>query len=208
MYAVVDSGGKQYRVEEGSEIVVDRLRAEKGDKVTLRPVMFKGEEVVVGAKELGKIKVEATVTEHLRGEKIKVFKYKAKKGYSRRAGHRSELTRLEITSLGGGVKKAAPKQETAKKAESKPKAAEKAATEPKAPAKPRTAAKAGKAPAKPKAETKPKAAAKPKAETKPKATAKPKAAAKPKTESKAAAKPAAKTAKKPGGAKKENSDGS
>ena len=85
-YAVVDLGGKQYRVEEGSVITVDRLQAEQGDKVTLRPVMFRGDDVVLDAKGLEKIKVEATVTEHLRGEKIKVFKYKAKKGYSRRAG--------------------------------------------------------------------------------------------------------------------------
>lgn len=118
MYAVVKSGGKQYRVEEGTVFVVDRLNAEQGDKVTLEPVMFRGDDVVVSAKELEKIKIEATVTEHLRGEKIKVFKYKAKKGYSRRAGHRAELTKLEVTSLGGGAKKkAAPKKEAAPKAD-------------------------------------------------------------------------------------------
>ena len=104
MYAVVESGGKQYRVEKGTVLVVDRLKAEQGDKVALKPVMFKDKEVVVDAKGLEKVKIEATVTEHLRGDKIKVFKYKAKKGYSRRAGHRSELTRLEITKLGAGAK--------------------------------------------------------------------------------------------------------
>jgi large subunit ribosomal protein L21 len=110
MYAVVKSGGKQYRVEEGTVFEVDRLNAEAGDKVTLEPVMFSGDEVVLSAEDLEKIKIEAKVTEHLRGDKIKVFKYKAKKGYSRRSGHRAELTRLEVTSLGGAKKKAAPKK--------------------------------------------------------------------------------------------------
>jgi large subunit ribosomal protein L21 len=113
MYAVVESGGKQYRVEEGTVLVVDRLEAEAGDKVSLRPVLVSGDSFVVKADELAKIKIEATVTGHERGDKIKVFKYKPKKGYSRRAGHRAELTRLEVTSLGGGSKKkAAPKKAT------------------------------------------------------------------------------------------------
>lgn len=189
-YAVVDLGGKQYRVEEGSVITVDRLQAEQGDKVTLRPVMFRGDDVVLDAKGLEKIKVEATVTEHLRGEKIKVFKYKAKKGYSRRAGHRSELTKLEITSLGGGTKKAAAKKETAPKAE--------------------TATKADDA----KETAKPKAAAKPKAEvkteTKPaakKPAAKKPAAKKPAAEAKAETKTEKKPAAKKPAAKKEDGDG-
>ncbi len=183
MYAVVESGGKQYRVEEGTVLVVDRLKAEQGDKVALKPVMFKGEDVVVDAKALEKIKIEATVTEHLRGDKIKVFKYKPKKGYSRRAGHRAELTKLEVTSLGGAKKKAAPKKAAADKAEEKPKAEAKAETAEKAPAK------------------KP-AAKKP-------AAKKPAAKAEAKTETKAAAKkPAAKkpAAKKPV-AEKEDTDG-
>ena len=100
-YAVVETGGKQYKVEEGTSLLVDRLDAKEGDKVALRPIMFRGDDVVAGAKELTKVKVEAKVTEHLRGPKIKVFKYKAKKGYRRRAGHRSELTRLEVTTLKG-----------------------------------------------------------------------------------------------------------
>ena len=191
MYAVVESGGKQYRVEEGSVLVVDRLKAEEGDKVALRPVMVSGDELVVDAKALEKVKIEATVTEHLRGDKIKVFKYKAKKGYSRRAGHRAELTKLEVTSLGGSKKKAPPK----KAAADKPKAEEK----PKAEAKAETAEK--KAPAKKPAAKKP-AAKKP-------AEKKPAAKAESKTETKAAAKkPAAKkpAPKKPA-AEKEDTDG-
>ena len=99
MYAVVESGGKQYKVEEGTSLLVDRLDAKEGDKVALRPVLFRDDDVVAGGEDLEKVKVEAKVAEHLRGPKIKVFKYKAKKGYRRRAGHRSELTRLEVTEL-------------------------------------------------------------------------------------------------------------
>ena len=117
MYAVVESGGKQYKVEEGTSLLVDRLDAKEGDKVSLRPVLFRDGDVIVGAKDLAKVKVEAKVAEHLRGEKIKVFKYKAKKGYRKRAGHRSELTKLEVTSLKGakgGSKKADTEKAPAK----------------------------------------------------------------------------------------------
>jgi len=116
-YAVIESGGKQYKVEEGTSLLVDRLDAKEGDKVTLRPVLFRGDDVVADGKGLEKVKVEAKVTEHLRGPKIKVFKYKAKKGYRRRAGHRSELTRLEVTTLKAG--KAAAKKAKAPASEKK-----------------------------------------------------------------------------------------
>lgn len=113
MYAVVESGGKQYKVEEGTSLLVDRLDAKEGDKVALRPVLFRDGDVIVGAKDLAKVKVEAKVAGHLRGPKIKVFKYKAKKGYRKRAGHRSELTKLEVTSL-KGAKGGSSKKESAK----------------------------------------------------------------------------------------------
>jgi large subunit ribosomal protein L21 len=112
MYAVVESGGKQYKVEEGTSLLVDRLDAKDGDKVALRPVLFRDGDVIVGAKALAKVKVEAKVAGHLRGKKVKVFKYKAKKGYRKRAGHRSELTRLEVTSLKGGSKAKASKEDS------------------------------------------------------------------------------------------------
>jgi large subunit ribosomal protein L21 len=121
MYAVVESGGKQYKVEKGTALLVDRLDAKEGDKVSLRPVMFRDKEVVADAKGLEKVQVEATVAEHLRGPKIKVFKYKPKKGYRRRAGHRSELTRLEVTELkmGGAAKKAPAEKKAKPKAKAK-----------------------------------------------------------------------------------------
>jgi large subunit ribosomal protein L21 len=116
MYAVIESGGKQYKVEEGTSLLVDRLDAKDGDKISLRPVLFRDGDVIVG-KDLAKVKVEAKVVENLRGKKIKVFKYKAKKGYRKRAGHRSELTKLEVTSLKGakgGSKKADAEKAPAK----------------------------------------------------------------------------------------------
>jgi large subunit ribosomal protein L21 len=111
MYAVVETGGKQYKVEKGTSLLVDRLSAREGDKVSLRAVMFRDREVVAEPKELEKVKVEATVAEHLRGPKIRVFKYKPKKGYRRRAGHRSELTKLEVTEIRMGARRAATRAE-------------------------------------------------------------------------------------------------
>ena len=100
-YAIIECGGKQYRAEKGVELVVDRMREDEGAKVNLRAVMFRGEgdQVVTGGGDLEKVKVEAKVAEHLRGEKIRIFKYRAKKGYRKRQGHRSELTRLEVTDV-------------------------------------------------------------------------------------------------------------
>ena len=100
-YAIVKVGGKQYRVEKGDELVVDRMREDQGAKVALQPLLFRPDEgdAVIGGDDLGKIKVEATVKGHERGKKIHVLKFKPKKGYKRRSGHRSELTRLEIGEI-------------------------------------------------------------------------------------------------------------
>jgi large subunit ribosomal protein L21 len=201
-YAVIETGGKQYKVEMGTSLLVDRLSAKEGEKVTLRPVMFRDKEIVAGAKELEKVKVEATVAEHLRGPKIKVFKYKPKKGYRRRAGHRSELTKLEVTEISlGGRKAAAKKEEPAAKKEAAPKAAK--AAEKKPAAKPSGTKKPAAKKATEKKAAAKKAPAKKAAEKKPAAKASAtKSAAKPK---KAAAKPA--SAKK-SAAKKDSDDGS
>jgi large subunit ribosomal protein L21 len=98
MYAVIETGGKQYRVEKGDTLLVDRLSEDEGAKVNLRAVAFRDKEMVLGS-DLEKVKVEAKIAGHERGPKIRVFKYRPKKGYRKRQGHRSELTRLEITDL-------------------------------------------------------------------------------------------------------------
>jgi large subunit ribosomal protein L21 len=118
MYAVIESGGKQYKVEKGTSLLVDRLPAKEGEKVSLRAVMFRDKDVVAVPSELEKVKVEATVAEHLRGPKIKVFKYKPKKGYRRRAGHRSELTKLEVTEIRKLTRKPPARKSTATKSTS------------------------------------------------------------------------------------------
>jgi len=113
-YAVIETGGKQYRVEKGSTLLVDRLSANEGDKVDLRAVAYRDKEMVLGT-DLEKVKVEAKVASHERGPKIRVFKYRSKKGYRRRAGHRSELTRLEVTDIKMLQRKPAARKPAAEK---------------------------------------------------------------------------------------------
>ncbi|MBN1527736.1 MAG: 50S ribosomal protein L21 [Thermoleophilaceae bacterium] len=110
-YAIVKVGGKQYRVEKGDSIVVDRMRAGEGDKVALEPLMYAdGDKSVLSGPDLEKVKVEATVTGHERGKKIHVLKFKPKRGYKRRSGHRSDLTRLEIGDIKVAARRAAAKK--------------------------------------------------------------------------------------------------
>jgi large subunit ribosomal protein L21 len=101
MYAIVRTGGKQYRVEEGQYLLVDRLSADEGSKVELEPLLVAGGDgdPVMDKDALGKVKVTATVTAHERGKKIRIVKFKPKRGYKRTAGHRSELTRITIESI-------------------------------------------------------------------------------------------------------------
>jgi large subunit ribosomal protein L21 len=99
MYAIVKTGGKQYRVEKGQTLLVERLPEEAGATVSLEPVLFRSDAVVFDADGLAKVKVDAKVVEHLRGEKLRVFKFKPKRGYRRRTGHRQELTRIEVTEI-------------------------------------------------------------------------------------------------------------
>ncbi len=135
-YAIVETGGKQYRAEKGTVLVVDRMPDDEGAKVTLRPVMFSGDDKFVGGgSDLEKVKVEAEVVEHLRGEKIKVFKYKAKKGYRKRRGHRSSLTKLEVKDVKMLTRKPAEKKGPAAKAEPADKPAAKKPAAKKPPAK-------------------------------------------------------------------------
>lgn len=100
MYAIVKVGGNQYRVEKGDSLVVDRMPADEGAKVALEPLLFRsGDDAVFDRKTLEKVKVEAVVTGHERGKKIHVLKFKPKRGYKRRTGHRSDLTRLEVKEI-------------------------------------------------------------------------------------------------------------
>src|ERR1700727_3796119 len=129
MYAIVKTGGKQYRVERGQTLLVEALAVDEGGDVALEPILYRSEEAVFDAAGLKKVKVTAKVLAHERGEKLRVFKFKPKRGYKRRTGHRQELTRIEVTdlSLGGAAKaagaKAADKPDSGKataKAPSKP----------------------------------------------------------------------------------------
>jgi large subunit ribosomal protein L21 len=113
MYAIVKTGGKQYRVEQGQYLLVERLHVEDGATVSLRPLLYvDGAEVVDGA-DLESVTVEARVLAHERGPKLRVVKFKPKRGYKRRNGHRQELTRIEVTSLKAGVRGTAAEQASA-----------------------------------------------------------------------------------------------
>jgi large subunit ribosomal protein L21 len=101
MYAIVKTGGKQYRVEKGQTLLVERLPDEAGATVSLEPILFRSDDVVFEADALSKVTVDAKIVEHLRGEKLRVFKFKPKRGYRRRTGHRQELTRIEVTDIKG-----------------------------------------------------------------------------------------------------------
>ena len=101
MYAIVKTGGKQYRVEEGQTLLVERLPDEAGATLQLEPIMFRSDDVVFGADDLQKVRVDAKIVEHLRGEKLRVFKFKPKRGYRKRTGHRQNLTRIEVTDIVG-----------------------------------------------------------------------------------------------------------
>jgi large subunit ribosomal protein L21 len=120
-YAIISLGGKQYVVREGETLVVDRIAGDEGK--TFQPdVLFLGGN---GEGELSpSTTVTAKVVGHERGPKVRIGKYRAKKGYKRHTGFRSSLTRIEITGIGSGTRKkaAAPEAETAPKAETAPQA--------------------------------------------------------------------------------------
>ena len=196
MFAVIKTGGKQYRAQVGDVLEIEKLNVEQGKKVTFKEVLLveDKDKALIGTPFVANASVTAVVIENYKDDKIIVFHKKRRKQYKKTRGHRQQMTRVQIEEiLTSPPKKAAPKP----KAEEKPKAEAKtqAAETPKAEAKPKAVPKP-KAEAKPKAaepepkakEAKPKAAAKPKAEAKPKTGAKPKAESKPKT----AAKPKAK----------------
>ena len=101
-YAVIKTGGKQYRVEEGQTLLVERLPDEPGATIDLVPLLLAGDgDPVLDASKLAKALVKAEIVGHERGPKLRVFKFKPKRGYKRRTGHRQELTRIKITSIKG-----------------------------------------------------------------------------------------------------------
>ena len=101
MYAVIEACGKQYKVTKGDVVFFDKLEAEEGKKVTFDKVVLLSDEgkIEVGAPYVKGIKVEGKVVAHGKAKKIVVFKYKAKKNYRRKQGHRQPYTKVEITAI-------------------------------------------------------------------------------------------------------------
>lgn len=165
MFAIVEIAGQQFKVEKDQKVYVHRLSEKEGASVTFDNVLLiddKGN-VTVGAPAIEGASVKAKVLEHLKGDKVIVFKKKRRKGYKKKNGHRQYLSEIQIESISakGGAKKAAPKAEAkpAAKAEAKPAAeAEAKAEAPKAKAAaPKKAAPKKAAAPKAKTETKKKA---------------------------------------------------
>ena len=160
MYAIVEIAGQQFKVEKDQQVYVHRLEAKEGSKVEFDNVLLidNGGKIAVGAPAVEGARVTAKVLQHLKGDKVIVFKKKRRKGYKVKNGHRQYMSQIQIEKIDEkGAKKAAPKKEAAPKAEVKteakpaakaPKAETKKAAAPKAEAKPKTAAKAKAAPKK------------------------------------------------------------
>ena len=104
MHAVIESGGKQYRVEPGSRIRVERLTVEEGEQIEFDRVLLvgDGETAVAGTPCVDGGKVSATVLGHGRAPKVNIIKFKRRKGYMRRQGHRQAYTELRITEIAAG----------------------------------------------------------------------------------------------------------
>lgn len=110
MYAIIATGGKQYKVAKGDVLDVEKLDAQPGDKVELPVLLLNdGKQTIVDAASLQDKKVTAEVVEQFKGEKVLVFKFKKRKRYHRCNGHRQNLTKLEVSSL--------PRMTAAKKAD-------------------------------------------------------------------------------------------
>ena len=101
MYAIIETGGKQYKVAEGDTLYIEKLNAEAGDTVTFDKVLavLDGDKATFGAPAVKGASVTANVVKNGRGKKILVFKYKPKKNYRRRQGHRQPYTKVEITKV-------------------------------------------------------------------------------------------------------------
>lgn len=112
MYAIIETGGKQYRVQEGDVLKVEKINAEEGAKVYFNVLAINNGELVTGKPYVENCAVEAEVIGQGKGDKVIIYKYKAKKDYRRKNGHRQPFTEVKITSLGAEAPKAeAPKSE-------------------------------------------------------------------------------------------------
>lgn len=101
MYAIIRTGGKQYRVEVGEKLQVEKLDVEVGSEVSFDALLCgEGSDVKIGTPTVAGVAVKAKVTEHGKGPKIIVFKYKPKKDYRKKQGHRQPYTEIEITAIG------------------------------------------------------------------------------------------------------------
>jgi large subunit ribosomal protein L21 len=129
MYAVVSSGGKQYRVEAGSTLTLERLDGEPGASFTFDRVLLigDGDEVTVGTPVVAGATVSATVLGETRGPKLVIFKFKQKVKYRRRTGHRQHLTRVRIDAIHPTAARKAPAEKPEEKPMAKAKAAPRAA---------------------------------------------------------------------------------
>jgi large subunit ribosomal protein L21 len=134
VYAIVRSGGKQYRVQQGATIDVERLAAPEGGQVELPDVLLLDEDgrVTVGTPTVPGVKVVAEVVSHGRGPRVTVFRYRAKTRYRKKTGHRQAFTRLAIQRIqvGEEEEKPAPRRRVRKAAPKEPAVAEAAAEEP------------------------------------------------------------------------------
>jgi large subunit ribosomal protein L21 len=101
MYAVIKTGGKQYKVEKGSTLRVEKLDGDAGAKVTFEEVLLvaDGEEVKIGTPMLGGAKVSAEIVAQEKGEKLIVFKFRRRKAYRRKNGHRQQYTAIKVTDI-------------------------------------------------------------------------------------------------------------
>jgi len=127
MYAIIETCGKQYKVSEGDVVFFEKLEAEEGKKVKFDNVILisDGKKVEVGTPYVKGAKVEGKVIAHGKAKKIIVFKYKAKKNYKRKQGHRQPYTKVEITSVKLAAEKADTEKKPAEKKETEKKTAEK-----------------------------------------------------------------------------------
>jgi large subunit ribosomal protein L21 len=103
MYAVIETGGKQYRVTEGQSIKVEKLSADEGSSIDLDKVLMvaNGDDIKVGAPYLAGGKVTATIKAHGRGKKIRIIKFRRRKHHQKEQGHRQSYTEIEITGISG-----------------------------------------------------------------------------------------------------------